>query len=305
MVVLIKKFILSLFFLFFISEINARDLAEIKEAGILRHIGVPYANFVTQYTEGNKTVEGGLDVELMRGFARYLGVEYQFVKSKWTDIFGLLNGQNAKYIDRKVILGDKIPIQGDVIANGATVLAWRKELVDFSDYYFPSAVWLVSRSDSDLKPIKPSGSMLVDIEQVKLKMKGRDVLAMKQSCLDPDLYDLELTQANIILPVKARKLNEMVPAILNNDAESTLLDVADTLVALQKWSGEIKVIGPVSPEQYMAVAFRKNSPQLRKAFNVYLKQIREDGTYNKMVQKYYPNVFHFYGSFFSMPIKDS
>ena len=305
MVVLMKKFILSLFFLFLTCQATARDLAEIKEAGVLRHIAVPYANFVTQYKEGDKTVEGGLDVELMRGFAQYLGVEYQFVKSKWTDIFGLLNGQNAKYLDRKIVLGDKVPIQGDVIANGATVLEWRKELVDFSDYYFPSAVWLVSRSDSDLQPIKPSGSMLVDIEQVKLKMKGRDVLAMKQSCLDPDLYDLELTQANIILPVKARKLNEMVPAILNNDAESTLLDVADTLVALQKWSGEIKVIGPVSPEQRMAVAFRKNSPQLRKAFNIYLKQIREDGTYNKMVQKYYPNVFHFYGSFFSMPVKDS
>lgn len=304
MVILIKKLILSLFLLLFTCQLSARDLAEIKEAGVLRHIAVPYANFVSQYKEGDKMVEGGLDVELMRGFAKHLGVEYQFVKSKWTDIFGLLTGQNAKFIDRKVVLGDKITIQGDLIASGATVLEWRKELVDFSDYYFPSAVWLVSRSDSDLQPITPSGSMLVDIEQVKLKMKGRNILAMKQSCLDPDLYNLELTQANIILPVKALKLNEMVPAILNKDAESTLLDVADTLVALQKWSGEIKVIGPVSPEQRMAVAFRKDSPQLRNAFNIYLKQIREDGSYNKMVKKYYPNVFHFYGSFFSLPVKE-
>lgn len=305
MIILLKKLILPLFLLIFTYPLSARDLAEIKEAGVLRHIAVPYANFVFQYKEGDKMVEGGLDVELMRGFAKHLGVEYQFVKSKWTDMFGLLNGQNAKFIDRKVILGNKIAIQGDLIASGATVLEWRKELVDFSDSYFPSAVWLVSRSDSDLQPITPSGSMLVDIEQVKLKMKGRNILAMKQSCLDPDLYNLELTQANIILPVKALKLNEMVPAILNNDAESTLLDVADTLIALQKWSGEIKVIGPVSREQRMAVAFRKDSPQLRNAFNRYLKQIREDGSYNKMVKKYYPNVFHFYGSFFFLPVEEN
>lgn len=36
---------------------------------------------------------------------------------------------------------------------------------------------------------------------------------------------LSVTGANIILPERARKLNEMVPAILNQDAESTLLDV--------------------------------------------------------------------------------
>ncbi|GAM55697.1 extracellular solute binding protein scrB [Vibrio ishigakensis] len=98
-------------------------------------------------------------------------------------------------------------------------------MVDFSDDYFPSAVWLVARSDSSLTPIKPSGSIEQDIVSVKELMRGRDVLAMEQTCLDPNLYNLSVTGANIILPERARKLNEMVPAILNQDAESTLLDV--------------------------------------------------------------------------------
>ncbi|MEH6451847.1 MAG: transporter substrate-binding domain-containing protein, partial [Psychromonas sp.] len=104
----------------------------------------------------------------------------------------------------------------------------------------------------------------------------------------------------IILPIRERKLNEMVPAILNEDAESTLLDVADTLIALEKWPGEIKVIGPVSEDQRMAVAFNKKTPELRKAFNLYLKQIKADGSYNKLVQKYYPAVFYFYPDFFAL-----
>jgi len=289
---------LSVTLLVSVGQISARDLPEIRKSGVLRHLGVSYANFVNHYSEGGKQIQGGLDVELMQGFAAHLGLKYQFVDAQWTSVFGLLNGQHIQYIDRQIVWGDKVPIQGDIIANGATILEWRKEVVDFSDPYFPSAVWLIARTDSHLQPITPSGRLDEDIRQVKAMLKGHDVLAMKQSCLDPDLYGMELTEANIILPTKERKLNEMVPAIMNNDAESTLLDVPDALIALQKWSGEIKVIGPISPAQQMAVGFRKNSPQLRAAFNAYLRKIRADGSYNKMVEKYYPSVFHFYRKFF-------
>lgn len=279
---------------------QARDLAEIKVAGVLRHIGVPYANFVTQYQQGNKTIESGLDVDLMRGFAQHLGVRYEYVKADWKNVFTLLNGESAHYKNNQLIIGEiKQPIAGDIVANGATILDWRKKVVDFSDVYFPSAVWLVARTDSQLSPITPSASIEQDIKQVKALINNISVLAMKYSCLDPDLYNLEQTGANIILPVKARKLNEMIPAILNNDAESTLLDVPDTLIALQKWPGEIKVIGPISAEQSMAVAFRKNSPELRNAFNLYLQQLKKDGRYNQLVKKYYPSVFHFYADFFT------
>lgn len=295
---------LLLLFNFYSPMGQARDLAEIKEEGVLRHIGIPYANFVTVYRLGNENIAGGFDVELMRGFAHYLELEYQYVPAKWSTAFALLTGRSAQYIDNKLVKGKILhAIQGDVIANGATILPWREEVVDFSDAYFPSAVWLVSRADSDLTPIKPSGSISVDISQVKAMLNGRDVLAMKQSCLDPDLYNLQATQANIIFPSHERKLNEMVPAILNNDAESTLLDVPDTLVALQKWPGEIKVIGPISDTQTMGVAFRKDSPILRAAFNRYLYSLKQSGKYNPLIKKYYPSVFDFYAEFFTMENK--
>ena len=289
---------------FSINQVAARDLAEIKKAGVLRHIGVSYANFVSYYTEGDKLVPNGLDVELMQGFAQHLGLKYEFVPAKFTTVFGLLTGQNAKFDGEKVIFSDEIPIQGDLVASGATKLAWREEIIDFSDDYFPSGVWLIARADSDLQPIQPSGSLNQDIIQVKSLLKDRDVLAMKQTCLDPDLYNLQATEANIIFPPKGRKLNELVPAILKRDAENTLLDVSDALIALQKWPGEIKVVGPISEEQIMGVMFRKDSPELRKAFNAYLKKLRADGSYNKMVGKYYPAVFNYYGEFFSAPIEE-
>ncbi|GHA57768.1 ABC transporter substrate-binding protein [Photobacterium aphoticum] len=278
---------------------HARDLADIKEEGVLRHIGVPYANFISYINNGSIHSLSGLDVEIVKGFADHLGVRYEFIPASWTNVIGKLTGQQTEFTDNKIVKGGSVAQEGDIIANGVTVLPWRTQLVSFSYDYFPSAVWLVARADSDLQPIQPSGSTAQDIFTVKSLMKGRNVLAMEHSCLDPNLYDLYNTQANIIIPTHARKLSEMVPAILNNDAETTLLDVADTLIALEKWPGEIKVIGPVSEEQRMAAAFRNDSPELRKAFNQYLTQIKKDGTYNALVEKYYPSVFYFYDSYFN------
>ena len=266
---------------------------------------MPYANFVTQYTEGHQLRQHGLDVELMQNFARYLGVKSQFVPATWATVIGKLTGQSSLFIDNKVVLGGAEPILGDVIANGFTILNWRSELIDFSDDYFPSGVWLVARKDSDLQPILPSGSVSKDIGVVKGLIKDRDILTMKQSCLDPDLYNLYATQANVILPAKQLQLNEMVPAILNHEAEATLLDMADALIAIDKWPQAVKVIGPISQLQRMGIGFRKSAPQLRKAFNVYLQQIRADGSYLQLVKKYYPTIFLYHPDYFNdIPVSD-
>lgn len=271
---------------------TARDLNAVREAGVLRHLGIPYANFVTGYGDG-------LDVELMQGFAKHLGVRYEFVETNWPQVFGDLTGQHARRAGQDAELLQRTPIRGDVAASGMTMLDWRKQIVAFSDPTFPSGVWLVARADSRIAPISPSGNVLDDIRMVKDSLPGVSVLALPNTCLDPGLYDMKATGAEVRVQPPSRKLNEMVPAILNNDAETTLLDVPDTIIALERWPGLIKVIGPVSSKQYMAAAFRPDSPHLRKAFNDYLKQIRRDGTYNLLIKKYYLAVFRYFKDFFS------
>jgi ABC-type amino acid transport substrate-binding protein len=280
------------------AQASAGDLQDIKDSGVLRHIGVPYANFVSYIDQGEMQTLTGLDVDIVKGFAKSIGVRYQYVPAQWSNMVGRLTGQQVEYRDAQLLVGDKMPIQGDLIANGVTILDWRKEVIDFSNDYFPSAVWLVARTDSDLTPITPTGLVENDIKKVKALINGREVLAMEHSCLDPNLYNLYDTGAKVILPDGQRRLNEMVPAIMKNDAESTLLDVADTLIALEKWPGEIKVIGPISENQKMAVAFRKDSPELRAAFNQYLNSIKQDGTYQALVEKYYPSIYYFYNDYF-------
>jgi ABC-type amino acid transport substrate-binding protein len=98
---------------------------------------------------------------------------------------------------------------------------------------------------------------------------------------------------------RSTNLNEMAPALLNGEAEFTLLDVPDVLLDLQKWAGRIKVIGPISGEQDMAAAFRKTSPALRDAFDDYLRKARADGSYDRLVRKYYPGIYRYFPEWFA------
>jgi ABC-type amino acid transport substrate-binding protein len=286
-----RYLLLSLLALAFATTAQARDLAEILDEGVLRHIGIPYANFVTGSGDG-------LDVELVQGFAAELGVRYEYVPSSWASVFADLTGRHARLRDGKAQLLDPAPVRGDLIANGLTVLAWREEVVAYSDPTFPSGVWLMARAEQPISPIRPTGSVDQDIIEVKSLMDGLSVLGKQSTCLDPDLYRLSETRAEIRLAPEHVKLNEMAPAILANAADTTLLDVPDALIALEKWPGQLKVIGPVSEDQFMGAGFRKESPALREAFNRYLAQIREDGTYNALVRKYYPSAMIHFPEFF-------
>ena len=275
--------------LFLGGIVRAGDLAEVKKSGVLRHLGIPYANFVTGAGDG-------MDVELMQLFARSQGLRYEYVKTNWDTAVEDLIGRKVEAKGGEVTLLAASPVKGDLIANGFTVLPWRQKVVDFSNSTFPSQIWLVARADSKLKPIKPSRDIEQDIAQVKALLKGRKVLALKKTCLDPDLYNLYATSADVIC--FNGNLNELAPAIIKGEAEMTILDVPDALVALEKWPGMIKVIGPISPRQTMAVAFPKASPQLREAFNKFLVQSRKDGSYERIVKKYYPTAFASFPDYF-------
>jgi len=272
-----------------VGTVYGRDLPEIKKNGIIRHIGVPYANFVTGSGDG-------MDVELIQLFADHIGVRYEYVKASWGSVIGDLTGKKVKAMGDDIkILGD-VPVKGDLIANGLTVLAWRKKIVDYSTPTFPTQVWMVARADSGMHPINPSNNIENDIIMVKSKLMGLSLLGKEKTCLDPKLYQIEEAGAKIKL--FSFGLNELAPAIINGEAEATLLDVPDALIALNKWPGKIKVIGPVSASQEMGVGFAKTSILLKAEFNRFLDKCKSDGTYLGLVQKYYPAVFDYYPEFF-------
>ena len=267
----------------------AGDLDDVKARGVLRHIGLPYANFNTGSGDG-------MEAELTRLFAKSLGVKYEFVLSDWGPIVQDLIGKKVKVVNGKAELLENAPVKGDIIANGFTIIPWRQQIVNFSTPTFPNQIWLVVRTDSPIRPIKPTKDIEKDIALTKALMKNRTVLTLEKTCLDPALYNLSATGAKIIN--FNGKLNEIAPAMINKDAEMTILDVPDALVALDKWKGKIKILGPISEKQQMAAGFSKDSPKLLEAYNAFIKKSQKDGSYLKLIKKYYPTAQRYFPEFF-------
>ncbi len=270
----------------------AADLKEIQARGELRHIGIRYANFVTG--DGD-----GFDVELVKGFAKHIGVKYTLVYSDFYSVIRDLLGKDVVRNGDQVTLEGDFPVKGDMIATGFTMLPWREKILLYSAPVFPSQVLLVARADSKLSPIKGSSSLSNDIVETKAMIGKLSLMGMERTCIDPANYGLKGKGLDLRAYTKSSNLNEIVPALLNQEAELTLLDVPDTILDLQKWAGKIKVLGPISEEQKLAAAFPKSSPELRDAFDVYLRKIKADGTYDKLVDKYYPGIRQYFPEFFA------
>jgi len=288
LITLIASMALLLTLISGIGTAFCRDLPEIRAEGVLRHLGIPYANFVTGSDDG-------MDVELIKGFAKQIGVRYEYVRSDWGTVVEDLLGRKISMVNGQAILSEDVPVRGDLVANGFTMLHWREQILDFSTPTFPSQIWLIARADSTIKPIKPT-KVAKDIERVRTAIKGKKVLALPKTCLDPSLYKLE--DAGAIVLNYNGKLNELAPALINRESETTILDFPDALIALEKWPGKIKIIGPLSPPQLMGVGFAKTSPRLREAFNKYLEETKHNGTYARLVKKYYPTASYYFPAFF-------
>lgn len=291
MTVRLHKLLLALI-LAILAPSAIADLKEVRERGELRHLGIRYANFVTGAGDG-------FDVELVQGFARHIGVKYTLVYSDFYSVVSDLLGKSVSRKGSEVELVGNLPIKGDMIATGFTVLPWRQQILLFSDATFPSQVLLVSRASSIYKPIKGSANLDNDIAETRRFIGDKSLLVMEKTCLDPANYDLKGKGYDLRPYTRSSNINEMVPTLLEGGVEFTLLDVPSAILDLQKWAGRIKVLGPISHTQELAAAFPKSSPQLRDAFNAYLRQIRKDGSYDTLVRKYYPGIQRYFPEFFS------
>lgn len=266
------------------------DLPEIQAAGQLRHLGLPYANFVTGAGDG-------LDADLVRLFCREIGVQYVYVETDWNRTCSDVTGLTFTRAGDDVTITGTTEVRGDLIAHGMTVLPWRQALVNFAEPMFPTQIWLIAPASSPLAPVAPTGLSSGDIAVTYRLVNGLSVLTKPNTSLDPNLFDLAGHGALVVN--YEGSLNHMAPNLLGGMADLAILDVPDALVALQRWQGKIKILGPLSEPQYMAAAFPKNSPKLEAAFAAFLERCRAEGTYENLVRRYYPGVWAYFPDFFS------
>lgn len=202
-----------------------------------------------EYLENGKIV--GFDVDLMNEIGKILGKEIE-----WKNISfdGLLPALQAKKLD--------------VIIAGMTATEERKKFVNFSQTYYESnQMILVNKEGTDIKSFQDLPGHTVG---VVLGYTG-DIAVSEIKGVKVQRYN---ATSEAIIALKAKKV------------EAVVLD-SEPAKNYAKQNPELALINTdVAKEEY-AIAVGKNDKELADKIDSALTQLKENGTYDKLIKKYF------------------
>jgi L-cystine transport system substrate-binding protein len=226
------------------------NLDKIKSAGVIR-IGTEgtYAPF-TFHDASNKLV--GFDVEIGEAVAAKLGVKPQFVEGKWD---GLIAGLDA---DRY-----------DAVINQVGITDARRQKYAFSEPYIASkAVLIVRDGNEDIKGFAD--------------LKGKKAAQSLTSN-----YGKMAEEAGAEL-VGTDGFDQSIQLVLTRRADATLNDSLSFLdFKKQKPDAPVKIVAEQSDASYSGILLRQGDDELVAEVNKALADIKADGTYQKISDKYF------------------
>jgi cystine transport system substrate-binding protein len=234
----------------FAPSLAGENLAAIKSAGSFK-IGTEgtYAPF-TFHDASGKLV--GFDVEIGEAVAAKLGVKAQFIEGKWD---GLIAGIDAK--------------RYDAVINQVGITEARKQKYDFSQPYIASKAVLVVRQDND------------DIKTFA-DLKGK-----KSAQSLTSNYGKLAEQSGAEL-VGTDGFDQSIQLVLTRRADATINDSLSFLdFKKQKPDAPVKVAAQQENAEYSGIIVRKGEPELVAAIDKALADIKADGTYQKISDKYF------------------
>ena len=225
-------------------------LSKIKSEGKIR-IGTEgtYAPYTFHDKSGKLT---GFDVEIAEEVAKRLSVKAEFVETKWD---GMLAGLDAKRFDMVV---NQVGIKPD-----------RQEKYDFSDAYIVSkAVLIVNSADNTIKKF----------EDLKGKKSAQS--------LTSNLTKIAKDNGALLEPVDS--FNQAIDLLGSKRVDATVNDSLSYLdLKKQKPDLAIKVVDEAGNAQPSAIMFNKGNKELVGAVNKAFTDMKADGTYSKISNKWF------------------
>jgi cystine transport system substrate-binding protein len=226
------------------------SLEAVKASGKLR-IGTEgtYAPFTYHDASGKLT---GFDVEIAEEVSKRLGVEPEFFETQWD---GLFAGMDAKRFD--------------VIFNEVSINEDRKVKYDFSEPYIVSkAALIVSENNKDIKTFA----------DLKGKKSGQS--------LTSNLSDIARENGAEIVAVDG--FNQATDLLISGRIDATVNDGLSYLdLKKQKPDVKIKLVDEIAGGSESAAVFLKGNDELVKAVSETIVEMKNDGTYLKISEKYF------------------
>lgn len=229
---------------------SGNELAAIQAAGSIKFGTEGTYPPYTYHDASGKLV--GFDVDIARAVAAKMGVKPEFVEGRWD---GLIAGLSAK--------------RYDAVINQVGITPERQAKFTFTDPYITSkAVLIVRDNNAQIK----SFADLRDQKAAQSLTSNYAKLAQK--------YGAEL--------VPTDGFNQSLELVISGRAAATLNDNLSYLDFRQhKPNAPLKVVAVAEQGADSAILVRKDQPQLVQALNQALSEIRADGTYHTISQRYF------------------
>jgi ABC-type amino acid transport substrate-binding protein len=213
-----------------------------------------YAPFDTTDESGNIV---GFDMDLLDAIAENQGFKVEYKAFEFDAIVPALQSGNA-----------------DIAAAAINVTSERAEKVDFSDKYMDSGKAIIVKVDNDT--IKSDADLTADMK-----------VAAQIGTAEAD-YVQELADSGKIK--KAVILNQTTDCILqlqNGDVDAVFLDAPVAAYYQAKNGNTVKEVDAVLEPGEMAFAVAKGNTELLNKINTGLRNVIADGTYDKLVAKWF------------------
>jgi polar amino acid transport system substrate-binding protein len=196
----------------------------------------------------------GFDVDLVNEICRLLNCKPMIVSTAWDGIFAGLEQK-----------------QFDLAASGITITEERKQKFDFSDSYLRYGQVVLVRADEE-------------------RIKGKDDL--KDKMVGVQIGTTNEETAKTLVADEAKQLKRYdtfdlaVRALLAKDVDAVVIDspAADGFMAQNP--GKLKIAGEPFTSEDLGLCFPKGS-DLVAPFNAALKVLKENGTLDRLYQKWF------------------
>lgn len=237
-----------------------RDYAEIKREGVLR--------MITEYNQTGYYITGdtieGFQYELAQAISQLTGLEVEIhLEMSLTKSFEELSGRTC-----------------DIIARNIPVTSELKEHYLFTDPILLNKQVLVQRTanaNNENPPLR---------NQLELARKTLYVPQDSPALLRLKNLEQEIGDTIYVVEDPLYSSEQLIIMVASGDIDYA---VCDNQIALrsQNQFPEIDIKTDISFTQLQSWAVRKESPILLDSLNSWLKQIKENGLYNKIYTRYY------------------
>ena len=226
---------------------TAADVETLESGTLTVGSDIPYAPFEF----GDPPDYEGVDVDIVNAVADRLGLEVKWVKTPFDVIF------------RNLAQGGKF----DMVASSTTITPEREKVVAFSDPYFVADQSLMIKKGSDIKTIADVAGKIVGAQ---LGTTGAAYAKDETDAEEVRTYDL---------------IDDAFKALQTGQVEAVINDCPISKYA-EESKPDLQVIEVIPTGENYGFAFEKGNDDLREAVNGALEEVKQDGTYDEIFEKW-------------------